>query len=188
MAERVCPWWLGYLLALPIRKLMQDPETILSPYVRPGMIVLEPGPGMGFFTLEIARLVGATGRVIAVDIQPKMLSALLRRARRAGLSDRIETRMADASSLGVDDLAGQVDFALAFAMVHELPDEAHFFSQVARTLKPGGTVLLSEPTGHVNDAHFAAELELAARAGLEVRQRPSIRKSVSALLRKGDTA
>ena len=188
MAERVCPWWVGYLIALPIRKLIQDPTAILSPYVRPGMTVLEPGPGMGFFTLELARLVGPGGRVVAVDIQPKMLSALARRARRAGLGDRIETRLADGATLGIEDLAGRVDFALAFAMVHELPDEATFFAQVARALRPGGTLLLSEPAGHVDGVHFAAALEHAARAGLELRERPSIRKSTSALLRKAETA
>ena len=53
MAEWVCPWWLGYFLASPIRRWMQDPAKILAPHVREGMIVLEPGPGMGFFTLEL---------------------------------------------------------------------------------------------------------------------------------------
>jgi hypothetical protein len=64
MAEDcACPSWAGYLLASPIRKLLQNPNRILSPYVRAGMNVLEPGPGMGFFTLELARLVGLEGRV-----------------------------------------------------------------------------------------------------------------------------
>ncbi|HEX9108920.1 MAG TPA: methyltransferase domain-containing protein, partial [Longimicrobiales bacterium] len=117
MAEHVCPWWIGYLIALPIRRFWQHPHRILSPWVRPGMTVLEPGPGMGFFTLELARLVGPGGHVVAVDIQPKMLASLERRARRAGLADRIETRLAQVDSLGVEDLAGRVDFALAFAMV-----------------------------------------------------------------------
>ena len=53
MSHRVCPWWLGYLLASPVRKLMQDPAEVVAAYVREGMTVLEPGPGMGFFTLEL---------------------------------------------------------------------------------------------------------------------------------------
>jgi len=66
MAEHhsVCPWWMGYLLACPLRRLWQDPANIVAPYVREGMTVLEPGPGMGFFTLELARRVGASGRVV----------------------------------------------------------------------------------------------------------------------------
>jgi hypothetical protein len=44
MAHRVCPWWIGYLLASPLRRwLGQDPAKILSPYVREGMTILEPG-------------------------------------------------------------------------------------------------------------------------------------------------
>jgi len=71
MSHTVCPWWLGYVLASPLRRLFLDPVKLLSPYVQAGMTVLEPGPGMGFFTLELARLVGPAGRVVAVDIQPK---------------------------------------------------------------------------------------------------------------------
>jgi len=67
MSTHVCPWWLGPLLASPVRKLVQDPARILAPHVREGMTVLEPGPGMGFFTIELARRVGPRGRVIAVE-------------------------------------------------------------------------------------------------------------------------
>jgi tRNA A58 N-methylase Trm61 len=86
MAHRVCPWWIGYLLASPLRRWFgQDPAKILSPYVREAMTVLEPGPGMGFFTIPLARLVGPSGRVITVDLQPKMIESLKRRASKAGV-------------------------------------------------------------------------------------------------------
>jgi ubiquinone/menaquinone biosynthesis C-methylase UbiE len=71
MKHGVCPWWLGYWLISPVRRLGQNPHDILLPYVREGMTVLEPGPGMGFFTIELARLVGASGKVVAVDVQPR---------------------------------------------------------------------------------------------------------------------
>src|SRR5208282_4786789 len=101
MAQHVCPWWVGYLLASPIRRLRQNPEELLRPYLWSGMMVLEPGPGMGFFTLPLARLIGETGCVVAVDIQSKMLKSLRRRATKAGLSQRIETRLAHPNSLGI---------------------------------------------------------------------------------------
>jgi ubiquinone/menaquinone biosynthesis C-methylase UbiE len=114
MAERVCPWWIGYLLASPMRRwLMQSPERLLAPFVREGMTVLEPGPGMGFFTLPLARMVGSKGRVVAVDIQAKMLENLWRRAVKAGLAERIETRLAKPETLGLDDLRSAADFVLA---------------------------------------------------------------------------
>jgi ubiquinone/menaquinone biosynthesis C-methylase UbiE len=184
MAHRVCPWWIGYFLVSPLRKLVQNPSAILSPFVASGMTVLELGPGMGFFTLELARLVGPTGRVVAVDVQPKMLKALRRRAEKARLIDRIDIRQAPAEGMGVDDLTGTVDFVLAFAVVHELPDVERFFHETAGALKQGGTLLLAEPTGHVTENKFAVTLQTAERCGLRVKSRPTIRSSRSVVLHK----
>ena len=184
MAEHVCPWWLGYFLISPLRRWRQDPHKILSPYVREGMTALEPGPGMGFFTLEIARLVGPTGRVFAVDVQGKMLEKLKARAAKHGLRERIETRLAGKESMALDDLHGKVDFALAFAVVHEFPAGAQFFRQVAATLKPGGQLLLAEPKGHVKLPAFDKQLSDAAEAGLSIVERPPIAGSLTALLRR----
>ncbi len=139
---------------------------------------------MGFFTVELARLVGSSGRVVAVDVQPRMILGLRRRMAKAGLLDRVDARLVGAGSLGVKDLAGRVDFALAFAVVHELPDAASFFIEVAEALKSGARLLLAEPTGHVKSAEFETELQQAARAGLETLEGPAIRRSRTALLKK----
>ena len=184
MPHRVCPWWLGYLLASPLRRLLQDPRKVLGPYVREGMTVLEPGPGMGFFTLELARLAGPTGRVVAVDIQPRMLSALRRRAARAGLLNRIDIRLVSSDTMGLADLAGRVDFTPALAVVHELPSAERFFTEAAKASKPGAGLLIAEPAGHVKTADFEAQLQAAARAGFVLQARPSIRRSHAAFLRK----
>jgi SAM-dependent methyltransferase len=184
VAHRVCPWWLGYWLASPLRRLLHDPHKLLAPYVRPGMTVVEPGPGMGFFTIELARMVGPTGRVIAVDIQPKMVQGLKRRASKAGVLERVDARLAEPASLGLKDLAGKVDFVPAFAVVHELPDAESFFREAAELLKPGASLLLVEPAGHVNAKEFEAELAAAKRVGFSRSARPDIRRSSSALLRK----
>jgi len=184
MPQRVCPWWLGYLLANPLRRFMQDPRKVLAPYVREGMTVLEPGPGMGFFTLELARLVGPSGRVVAVDIQPRMLAGLKRRAARKGLLDRLDIRLASPDTLGLADLAVTVDFTPAIAVVHELPAVERFFQEVAQASKPGAGLLIAEPTGHVKTTDFEAELQAANRAGFQLAGRPSIGRSRSAFLNK----
>jgi len=184
MPHSVCPWWVGYLLVSPLRRLMYDPSEILAPYVREGMTVLEPGPGMGFFTLELARLVGASGHVVAVDIQPKMLDRLKRRAVRSGLLTRVDIRLAQPDSLGLAEAAGTIDFVLAFAMVHEMPSALSFFQQAAQAMRSGARLLLAEPAGHVKRDLFEAELASAAQAGLHVSGRPVIRRSHAAVLTK----
>ncbi len=181
-SHRVCPWWLGYVLASPLRRLFEDPAALLAPYVREGMTVLEPGPGMGFFTLELARRVGPSGRVIAVDIQPRMIAGLKRRAARVRVLERVDARLAAPASLGLEGLEGQVDFVLAHSVVHELPDHGRFFAEVARTLKPQATVLFIEPAGHVDANLFEKELGAAAGAGLSARERSTPRRYRSALL------
>jgi len=186
--HRVCPWWLGYLLANPIRQLWHDPHEILHPYVRAGMTVLEPGPGMGFFTLELLRLTGHCGRVVVSELQPRMLAALQRRAAKLGFLSRLDARLAQPDSMNLAGLHGAVDFALAFAVVHEFPAAEPFFAEVSRALKPGARLLLAEPRGHVKPAEFEEQLRQAASAGLVLVNRPQIRHSHSALLEKAAVA
>ena len=184
MAHDVCPWWVGYWLASPIRKLFHNPRVILEPFVREGMTVFEPGPGMGFFTLEMARMVGKGGLVVAVDIQTKMIENLARKAQRQGLAGRIDLRLANWTGMGINDLIGRVDFVLAFAVVHELPDAGLFFKEAFAVLKPGGKVLFSEPSNHIEQSEFAKSLDYAGKAGFRVEGMPTIRSNQSAVLVK----
>ncbi len=181
----VCPWWLGYLLASPLRKLMQNPRAVVAPWLREGMTVLEPGPGMGFFTLEMAHLVGPAGRVVAVDIQPRMLANLRKRVAKAGLAARVDVRQAQTDSLGIADLAGTVDFALAFALVHELADQAKFFAEIFAAMKPAGVLLFAEPSGHVSEEAFESSLSIARGTGFLLKDRPRVKSSRTAAVVRG---
>jgi ubiquinone/menaquinone biosynthesis C-methylase UbiE len=184
MSHRVCPWWLGYFLISPLRRWRQNPAAILAGYVHPGMTVLEPGPGMGFFTLELLRLVGSSGRVVAVDVQPKMIERLKHRAAKAGLLSRLDVRLASPESMVLTDLSTSVDFTLAFAVVHEFSDAREFFRQVAAVSKPWASLLLAEPPGHVKSAKFESELSAAFESGFRLHSCPSVPRSHAALLQK----
>ena len=85
MAHFVCPWFMGYVLICPLRKLWLNPRKLLIPYVRPGMTVLDVGCAMGFFSLPMAEMVRPEGRVVCVDLQEKMVRKLKRRAEKQGL-------------------------------------------------------------------------------------------------------
>jgi ubiquinone/menaquinone biosynthesis C-methylase UbiE len=177
-----CPWWFGYFLLGPLRRLVQSPSRVLGPHVREGMTVVEPGCGMGYFTLDLARKVGPRGRVVAIDLQERMLSGLRRRAARAGLDGRIDARLARPDRLGIDDLRGQVDFVLAFYVVHELEAPGPFFSEIAAALKPAGAVLVVEPPLHVSRSGFERSLAAAEGAGLQAASRPRVGPNRAALL------
>ncbi len=184
MAEHVCPWWIGYLLLSPLRKLVHSPQRILSPHIEPGSIALDVGCAMGYFSLDMARMVGPEGKVVCVDLQEKMIEVLVRRATKAGVIDRIEHRVCGKNGLGIDDLGGKVDFALAFALVHEVPDAEDFFRQIHAVLRPGGTCLVAEPKGHVSEDRFKETLAAAKNVGLEPGETPKIARSRAALIHK----
>ncbi|MEW6751591.1 MAG: class I SAM-dependent methyltransferase [Candidatus Latescibacterota bacterium] len=184
MASRTCPVWVGYLLASPLRRLLENPERELEPYVLPGMRVLDVGSAMGFFSLPMARMVGPSGCVICVDVQERMLQVLERRGRRAQLAERLRLRPCRPDTLGLEDLAGTVDFALAVAVVHEVPDASRFLSEIAAALRPQAHLLLAEPRGHVGRARFEETVELARQAGLTPEGTPKVARSRSALLRR----
>ncbi len=159
----VCPWWLIYTFDNPLRRLVQKPERILQDIVRPGDACLDLGCGIGFFTIPLARIVGPSGSVTAADLQPEMLSGVKRRAEKAGLLSRIRFHQVELSGLSFD---AEFDLALAFWMVHEVPDQESLLQQICRALKPGGRFLLAEPKGHVRQAAFDRTVDIAEKTGL----------------------
>src|SRR5271157_2213809 len=131
---RVCPWWLAYMWDNPLRKYWQDPNKMFGGYVKRGDTVLDVGCGMGYFSIAMAKMVGENGKVIAVDIQDKMLEILKKRARKAGVLQRIEIRKSHPGIIGVKE---NVDFVLLFWMLHETPGRKDFLNQIYTILKPG---------------------------------------------------
>ncbi|MBN1362089.1 MAG: class I SAM-dependent methyltransferase [Sedimentisphaerales bacterium] len=182
MAKHVCPYWVGYLLSNRLRKLLQGPSRVLGPYVKPDVAVLDVGSAMGFFSIPMARMVGPGGKVVCVDLQPKMLDVLARRAAKAGVSDRIETHVCSSASLCLDGREASFDFALAFAVLHEVPDQARCLGELHRLLKPGATLLLAEPKSRVTTAEFEQTVACAREMGFAVSKRPYIRSARAVLL------
>ena len=181
-STHVCPWWLAYSFDNPIRRWVHRPRKLLAPYVKEGMHVIDIGCGMGVFAIAMAALVGDGGRVTALDLQKKMLEITMKRAGKAGVDHRIRTVLG-----AVDQIAGTepIDFALAFWMVHEVPDKFRFFRKISTALKPNGALLVAEPTMHVSRGDFDQSLVEAARAGLQpLAAQPRVRLSLSKVLVK----
>jgi 2-polyprenyl-3-methyl-5-hydroxy-6-metoxy-1,4-benzoquinol methylase len=148
------------------------------------MLVADIGCAMGFFSLPLAQMVGPNGKVICVDVQEKMIRSLEKRARKAGLSGRIKTLICREDSLGLDDLKEKIDFALASAVVHEVPDAAGFFSEIHKSMKPTGILLVAEPKGHVSEKDFETTISIAEQNGFTATDTPQIKRSRTVLLEK----
>jgi ubiquinone/menaquinone biosynthesis C-methylase UbiE len=113
-----------------------------------------------------------------------MISSLEKRARKAGLSGRIETIICNDKSLGMGDIKEKIDFALASYVVHEVPNSAGFFTEIYRALKPAGRLLVVEPKGRVSENEFEKTVSVAEQNGFTATDRPEIRRSRSIVLQK----
>lgn len=145
------------------------------------MTVLDAGCGPGFFTLDMAHLVGKSGRVIAADMQEGMLRLVQEKVAGTELEERILLHKCEEDRLGVTQ---PVDFVLLFYMVHEVPDKEHFFEEIRSIVNPNGQVLIVEPPFHVSKTAFAETVAKAGCSGFTVLERPRICFSRAVLLKK----
>jgi ubiquinone/menaquinone biosynthesis C-methylase UbiE len=179
--DRICPWWLAYSFDNPLRRFLHDPQTLLGPFVREGMTVADIGCGMGYFSIALAKMVGDKGAVLAVDLQQEMLDRMRKRAEKAGVASRIRSILVSEDAIGIKE---PMDFALAFWMVHEVPDIPRFLSQVRSVLKETGKFLIVEPKMHVPRHRFDETVGYARVAGFQISAAPNIRISRAVILSK----
>lgn len=113
--------------------------------LRPGEVVLDLGCGAGFDVFIAGRKVGPTGRVIGVDMTPEMISRARRNAevyrRQTGL-DNVEFRLGEIEHLPVADAS--VDVVISNCVINLSPDKQQVWHEIARVLRPGGRVAVSD--------------------------------------------
>lgn len=182
--DNVCPVSHAWGLDNLFRRLIQDPVKILAPYVREGMTALDIGCGPGFFTVAMAELSGGSGRVIAADLQEGMLKRLGNKIKGTHLEKRIMLHRCEKNRLNITEHA---DFALAFYMVHEVPDQTAFFRELFSVIKPSGKILIVEPkVFHVTKKEFERTIDTGVRAGFKVLTGPRMFFGRTAVLERPD--
>ncbi len=178
--NHICPIELAGSLDTKIRRWFQNPQSILRPYIKEGMTVLDLGCGPGFFTLDMAHMVGESGRVIAADLQEGMLQKLKKKTQGTELEHRIILHKCEEDSIGITE---EVDFILAFYMVHEAPYQDKFFKDIKSILKTSGLMLIVEPPLHVSREKFSQSIRNAKDAGLLTSEGPKIPLNKTAIIR-----
>ena len=169
--SRVCPVALAGILDNGFRRWGQNPRKILGPYIKEGMTVLDLGCGPGFFSIDIAQMVGRSGRVIATDLQEGMLQKIKDKIRGTELESRIILHQCKEDKIGVSE---KVDLVLAFYMIHEIPDQDKFFNEIRSILKPGGQIFIAEPSFHVSKTQFEETIKKAELAGFMPIAQPKV--------------
>lgn len=181
--KRVCPVPCAGILDNPIRRWVQNPQKILNPYIKEGITVLDLGCGPGFFSIEIAKMVGKSGRVIAADLQEGMLQKLRDKIQGTEAEKRITLHKCEKNRIGVSE---NVDFVLAFYVVHELPNQDEFLSEIKSILKLSGQLLIVEPRlFHVSKKAFEEAIRRAREIGFQPIEKPRVFLSWTALLKNG---
>ena len=131
------PW-----LVRESRQREEDCETLLEVLdLQPGQVVCDMGCGNGFYTLKMAKLVGDQGRVLAVDIQPEMLSLLEKSAEAEKISN-IEPVLGTLVDPHLPDES--IDLILLVDVYHEFSHPEHMLKAMYKSLKPEGRLALVE--------------------------------------------
>ena len=114
--DKVCPVEKAGVLDNFLRRLLQNPQKILKPYISKGMKVLDFGCGPGIFSVEMAKMVGDSGKVIAADLQDGMLEKVRQKIKGTELEKRIELHECESVKIGVTE---KLNFLLVFYVVND---------------------------------------------------------------------
>ena len=135
---------------------------------KPGERILEVGPGTGYYTLDVAEWVKPDGEVDILDLQQEMLDHTLRRAGERGLANVTPTQ-SDARSMPYED--GTFDAAYLVTVLGEIPDQDSAIRELARVLKPGGSLVVGELVGDPHYVRLGPMRLRASGAGLAYERR-----------------
>jgi len=169
--NHVCPVEKAGKLDAGWRRILQRPSRLLKPFVKPGMTILDLGCGPGFFTLEIARMLGHSGKVIAADVQQGMLDILSAKLAQNKPAVPVELCLTRPDDMGISQ---PLDFVLAFYLIHEVPDRRKLFGQLHRLMRAGARFYISEPRFHVNRAEFEEMIRDLKQSGFRIISRPRV--------------
>lgn len=160
-----CPVAFGWMLESGVREWAAPTARILDRMgLQPGMRTLEVGPGVGYMTVPAARLVGGSGRLVALELQPAMARRTRERLARADVTN-VEVREGDVTTTPLEPAT--YDLVFLVTVLGEIPERDRAIARLRDALKPGGVLSFTEVLG---DPHYQRYADLAWRcraAGLE---------------------
>ena len=177
-SQNICPVEKAGMLDSFIRRIIHNPQKILASHFNGDITVVDLGCGPGFFTVEIAKRLGASGKVIAVDVQQGMLDKLKNKIRNNPFEQKIILHKAGFDSLNLNEKA---DIILAFYVIHEI-NRADLFRELKSILKSNGKLFIVEPRFHISRQVYEEMIEELISEGFEVVEQPKISFSRAVVL------
>jgi len=163
------PQFLANAIDNPLRRRVQPPDKTPARHgIEPGMTVLEVGPGNGTYTVATARRVGDKGKVVTIDIEPKMIERVTRRAQAEGI-ENIEARVADVYDLPFEDR--YFDAIYMIAVIGEIPAAEKAMKEFYRVLRPSGTLAFSELLNDPDYPRAGTLIRKATSAGFRLKEK-----------------
>lgn len=161
------PEFLAGFIDNPFRRKFQPPEEMPGRFgIQPGMKVLEVGPGNGRYTAAVARAVGPQGRVVAIDIEPKMI-ARLQACLEAENLENVDARVANVYNL--PDADESYDAAYLITVIGEIPQPERALKEFFRVIKPSGLLAFSEFFPDPDYPSPLKTIQIAQAAGFRLR-------------------
>jgi ubiquinone/menaquinone biosynthesis C-methylase UbiE len=150
-------WMIGLMHDNPLLPLLKNPyRSLETAGLKPGQKVVEVGCGPGFFTIPAAKIVGTSGIVYAIDINPRAVKRVEAKMRKCGIAN-IKPLLGNAANSGLSD--SSIDLAFIFGLRYIAGGLSNLISEMYRILKSGGLLSFEKTTG--SDDKLIEEVERA---------------------------
>lgn len=154
-ASSLAFWMISLMHDNPLMPLLRSPyRSLETTGLRQGQKVVEVGCGPGFFTIPAAKIVGTTGIVYAVDVNPRAVKRIEAKMRKYGI-DNIKPILGNAANSGLPD--SSIDLAFIFGLRYIAGGMSNLISEMYRILIAGGILSFEKTTG--SDDKLIKEVE-----------------------------
>ncbi len=164
VGKGIFPYQLAFILLIPIRNIFLSPKQLIKRLeINEESVVLEIGPGPGYFSIKIAESI-SKGKLILADIQQKMLDYAKKRIDKKGLKN-VEYYLCNGETLQFPD--NSFDRIFMVTVIGEVENKEEYMKEFYRILKDDGLLSISEMAGDPDKMTINDIKELAEKSGFE---------------------